>query len=311
MIEICYTNGEKIFINLFDNSISNRLVDCYSDYFKNNYFIGDCSINSNENDYEGRHANIEEINHHWNQILEGIEGMKRLGNEINIKFPTYFDFSQNTLNVLHRIFTYVDLYHHNEITEYPYCDNYSKDVGISFEEYHSIVDKINMGVHHLEAWVAPTDNRNYITSEHKLSRILYSPERYSTFNMKWCEFNNEEYQENFNFLNYDVDNIVTLRDTILGKSPLASFRDDDDPTLPDCTGRFATDGAFQINKNRQLQDFYNSEYFNKWASKFGKTKQSLPLEFAIGYVDTNKTTQDLEYFWNTDLKLDYLIWKNK
>lgn len=307
MIEICYTNGEKIIIKLFDNIISKKLIDCYGDYYKDSYSVLDCSIDSNQPDYLGASAHKEELDSHWSLILEGLDGMRNLGNEVNIQFPNEFDFSQETLNTLHRIFTYVDLYHSDQISDYTYCDNYSKDVGISWEEYHSIVDKINMGVHNLESWAKPTDNRSYLSTNHPLSRILYQLGQYSTFQKKWCEFNDEEYKENFNFLNYDVDNIVTLTDTILGKSPLASFRDDDNPILPDCTGRFATDGSFQINKGRQLQDFYNSEYFNNWTNKFERTKNSLPLEFAIGYV--YESTKDLDYFFNFDLKIESIIWK--
>jgi len=309
MIEIGYDNGEKIIIRLFDSSISKKLVSCYSELFKDSYFIGDCSINSNITDFEGRFANKEEIDYHWSKIFEGLAGMKELGNEINIKFPKEFDFNQQTLNILHRIFTYTDLYESGEITEYPYSNNYTKDVGMSFEQYHSIVDKINVGVHNLEAWAKPTENKSYLNNNFPLARIQYCTKNYSTFQMKWCEFDSEEYKENFKFLSYDVDNIVTLRDTILGKSPLASFRDDDDPTLPDCTGRFATDGSFQINRGKELQNFYTSDYFKNWAEKYGETIYTLPLEFAIGYVDIERTTKDLNYFFNNDLNLKYLIWK--
>ena len=308
MIEIIYKNGEKIVVNLFQTDLVNKISKCYGDSFKHSYVIEDCSAISDENDYDGRFANNEEIEYHWNQILDGLEGMKNVGNEVTEKFPSKFDFSQNTLNKLHRIFTYTDLYHGGEIDEYPYSENYTKDYGMSFEEYHSIVDKINMGVHNLEAWVLPTDNRKYL-NENPLPRIQYNVSNYSTFNMKWCEFDKNEYQENYNFLNYDFENIVTLRDTILGKSPLASFRDDDNPTLPDCTGRFATDGSFQINKGNQLKNIYLSDYFKQWAKKYNHTPYTLPLELAIGYVDLDKTTQELDYFWNIELELESVIWK--
>ena len=36
--------------------------------------------------------------------------------------------------------------------------------------------------------------------------------------MNWCEFDSEEYKQNFNFLSYDKSNLVILRETILGKS---------------------------------------------------------------------------------------------
>lgn len=308
MIEIVYTNGEKIFINLFDTNVVKKISNCFGTEFKERYYIRDCSDNPFHNDYDGRYHNIEEIKTHWNSILDGLQGMKQLGNEINISFDSTFDFSQETLNTLHRIFTYVDLYYDNMINEYPYCDNYTNDVGISFEEYHHIVDKINVGVHSLESWVKPTDNTLFILDNHIMPRIQYCTKDYSTFQSKWCEFDTDEYKENFNFLKYNHENIVTLTDNILGKSPLISFRDDDNPTLPDCTGRFATEGSFQINKGTTLQDFYKSNYFENWANNYGKTKHELPLEIAIGYVNLEKTTQNIDYFWNRELEVKYVSW---
>lgn len=303
MIEIIYTNGEIIVINLFDNSIKSKFIETYGENSNIVYDIGDCNLDAVTMNYSGRGNNILEINQAWSQILEGLDGMKMLGNEINIELPTEFDFNQQTLNTLHRVFTYCDLYHDDIIKDYPFCDNYTKDIGISFEEYHSIIDKINQGVHTLELWAKSTDNRKYAIENFPLGRIRYITNTAPAFEKPWCEFTDEEYQENFNFLNYDYEHIVTLTDTILGKSPLNSFLDDDNPLLPDCTGRYATDGSFKINRGRELRNLYKSNYFIEWASKYGKTPEEFPLELAIGYVDTIKTTKNIDYFFNNNLTL--------
>lgn len=307
MIEIIYTNGEVIVIKLFKNSITEKFLKKYSKNSSTLYNDSMCDTNHIKMDYTGRHNNLEKINYNWSQILSGLEGMKTLGNEINIEFPKEFDFNQETLNTLHRIFTYCDLYHSNQIENYPYCDNYTKNIGISFEEYHSIIDKINQGVHSLEFWVKPTNNRNYVSDNFSLDRIRYETISQPCFEDKWCEFNNQEYKENYNFLSYDFDNIVTLSDTILGKSPLNSFLDDDNPNLPDCTGRYATDGSFNINKGKELINFYNSNYFKNWTDIHHLEIKDIPLELAIGYVDTEKTTKKLDYFFNSNLILDKVL----
>lgn len=310
MIEIRYTNGEIIVIDLFKNSITEKIIKAYGENASLLYSIGDCTHNSVKMNYDGRYDNLEEIKYNWSQILEGLNGMELLGNKINLQFPTEFDFKQTTLNTLHRIFTYCDLYHSNIIEEYPFCDNYNKDIGIPFEEYHSIIDKINQGVHNLEFWVEPTDNRIYTSENFPLGRIRYRTTPLPTFSQKWCEFTDEEYNENYKFLSYDIDNIVTITDTILGKSPLQSFLDNDNPTLPDCTGRYATDGSFKINKGKELINLYNSDCFKSWASSHQVETKNLPLELAIGYVNHEKTTKNIEYFFNTDLILDRVLMIN-
>ena len=307
MIEIIYTNGEKIVINLFNNSITDKFIETYGITSNISYDIGDCNLDAVSMNYSGRNNHIVEIERAWTQILEGLSGMESLGNKINVELPVEFDFEQQTLNTLHRIFTYCDLYHDDIIENYPFCDDYTKDIGITFEEYHTIIDKINQGVHSLEIWVKPTDNRNYTVENFPLGRIRYITNTLPAFEKPWCEFTDEEYQENFNFLNYDYENIVTLTDTILGKSPLVSFLDDDNPLLPDCTGRYATDGSFNINRGRELSNLYKSKYFINWTSKYGKTPRELPLELAIGYVDMDRTTSDLDYFFNNNLILETIL----
>ena len=305
MIEIGYKNGEKILVKLFDNSISKKLIDTYSNSPTDAY-EQISAYTLFDNNYDNHKQNSDTISKHWGEILEGLNGMKELGNEINKQFPNEFDFSQETLNVLHRIFTYVDLYHFNEISEYPYCDNYSHPTNISWEHYHSIVNKINSGVHSLESWVKPTDNLIFAQENFDLPRILYCVKNYSTFKMNWCEFDNEEYKQNFNFLSYDKSNLVILRETILGKSPLTSFINNDNPNLPDCTGRFATDGSLSILLDDDLQKLYNSDNFNSWCSSYGKTPSDFPLEFAIGYVEDS--SNELRYFLDKELELESIKW---
>jgi len=115
MIEIGYKNGEKILVNLFDNPISKKLIDTYSNSPTDSY-EQISAYNLFNNNYDNRNENTDIISKHWGEILKGLDGMKELGNAVNVNFPNEFDFSQETLNTLHRIFTYVDLYHFNEIS---------------------------------------------------------------------------------------------------------------------------------------------------------------------------------------------------
>jgi hypothetical protein len=85
-------------------------------------------------------------------------------------------------------------------------------------------------------------------------------------------------------MEYTEPHMVCLNDTISGKSVLVSYRDDDNPTLPDCTGRLITDGSFIIYPNRNLHDVYESDGFTSWLGKHKMNINQAPLEMAIGHV---------------------------
>ena len=83
---------------------------------------------------------------------------------------------------------------------------------------------------------------------------------------------------------------------------LKSFINNDNPNLPDCTGRFATDGSLSILLDDDLQKLYNSDNFNSWCSSYGKTPSDFPLEFAIGYVEDS--SNELRYFLDKESELE-------
>ena len=313
-IEIKFTNGDYITIKLFDNTLSSNLVNNFK-LFNDRYDLINRTSNTYENFYEGRIQDKHIIDDEWNNILSSLSKLKDLGVVFTRDIPNSFDFSQDTLNYLHRIFTYSDFFFVDEITnqtdEFPFTPNYVTP-NITREELYYITEEINSSVHNLETYVFPTQTRNILSTTNKLSRLWFEnngqPKK-DTFATTWYELTEDENKYNYDFLKHTESHIVCLTDTILGKSVLASFKDDDNPTLPDCQGRTITNGSFIIYPNRGLHDLYNSDKFTEWLSKYNMNSNELPLEVAIGYVvDSSNSLESFFFENNSELELLSVRW---
>lgn len=192
----------------------------------------------------------------WNTIKQNL---------IDISLPDKFNRDQQLLNQIHRLFT----------------SNVSN--ATDREPWYSI----NYAVHYLELFTVPADNKKFVDSTFPIFGL-----ELKINDAKWLEFNNEDIL--LNYQDMDQPNLVYLNGSILGKSYLRSFYDNDDPTAVDCTGRLGSYGGFVIDINNNRQLIYQSAQFKDWASKYNLDVKSLPLEFPIGKVV--ETTKSIKYF---------------
>tara|TARA_B110000285_G_scaffold193887_1_gene223185 strand:- start:292 stop:1251 length:960 start_codon:yes stop_codon:yes gene_type:complete len=313
-IEIKFTNGDYITIKLFDNTLSSNLINNFK-VFNGDYVLQHSTDDAWENNYSGRYRDKQIITDEWNTILSAIAELKELGIKFTREMNESWDYSQDTLNYLHRVFTYSDLFCVNEVTnetdEFPFTSDYTTPLNITRKELYYITTQINSSVHNLETYASPTDNRNFLTTN-KVSEILLKNNGQPDgdgYNTQYYCFNEDEHRGNYNFMKYNESHLVTLSDTILGKSILTSFCNNDNPTLPDCQDRTITDGSFLINPNRTLHDIYNSNGFTKWINTYNMNIDELPLEMAIGYVIESSNPLESFYFENNkNLELSSVNW---
>ena len=333
-IQIKFKKGEsieEIKIKLFDNRLTKYLSTHYS---KDNsgYKLEHKTDNAYGNWYSREYDN--NVKASWEIILTQISKLKDLGVKFTQEIPDKFDFDQKTLNYLHRVFTYGGLFARDIITneerEFPFTSDYKtptildKVTGKNFDpktSLYEITEPINAAVHSLESFTLPTQGASALTTTNKVPRLFFqnnSADNHNSLNVQWLNlidnYNNGTFKKgyedyNYNFMEYTEQHMVCLSDTILGKSPIVSYRDNDNPTLPDCTGRFMTDGSFQIYPNRALHEVYESDGFKSWLDKHKMNIDEVPLEMAIGHVV--EASIPLESFLQCDLDLISVKWTVK
>ena len=115
--------------------------------------------------------------------------------------------------------------------------------------------------------------------------ILFNPIRKSHTDLStWLEFTIEDQVHNFNEYMALESPLVILDGSILGKSVLQSFYENDNPNAQDCTGRLGSYGGFIIELDDHRKNIYRSKEFISWAQSHNRAFNSLPLEFPIGYI---------------------------
>ena len=211
----------------------------------------------------------------WNTILSTLDDLKSLGYRLPFEVPKKFTYDQHLLNQLHRFFTYNELWHGSGESN-PYDPGFQTD--LSFEEWHDLLDKINVAVHSLEII---TTNPNKKIIDRLPMRFFLLGLKEKSFNSV-VEFDQDDQKLNLTYFNYQQHPLVLLDGSILGKSVLQSFLTDDDPSLKDCTGRLLSYGGFVIDLHNSRSKIYQSPEFLAWCNKFNLV--SPPLEFPIGYV---------------------------
>lgn len=212
----------------------------------------------------------------WDCIKTAFQSLKDLNFRIPFEIADEFDNTQSTLNKLHRFFTYNILWHvEKESVQNPYDPNFTTDLDHS--EWGTILEKINIAVHSLE-FVTVTEHKK-ILKKYPLNFLWFGRCNSPVIPI---EFDQLAYQENYRYFEYDQHPLVLLDGSILGKSILQSFLDDDDPTCKDCTGRTLSHGGFVIDLNTSRKQIYESTEFLSWANSYNL--KNMPLEFPIGYV---------------------------
>jgi len=274
-IKLEYSFGQSILIKLFDIPV---VVEWFNKYSKHQTDYTEFHINSSQ------YSLFRKIQHivypsyaksKWSTIKLSFQKLKALGYQIPFDIPDQFDFDQNTLNKLHRFFTYNILWYDSK-DQNPFDNTFQTD--ISYSDWHALLDVINRYVHFLE--VVVTNENKKILDQYSIDCMQYHLLQQTTDT--WLPFNQAQQQQNFKYFDYTEHPLVLLDNSILGKSVLSSFLDNDNPTYKDCTGRLGSHGGFIIDLNNNRKKIYQSDNFKTWTTRYNLT--NMPLEFPIGYV---------------------------
>jgi len=277
-LKIIFNTSDVILVTLFDNPAITKWFNHFSkvNAEKNIYTIAVESLPCRNP------LPLDDCEKHWTTILTSVDHLRSIGYDYNLTIPDRFDYNQQTLNRLHRFFTYNFIWatqHPN--TPNPFDPKFKLSRNTNWKIWHELVDPINRAVHKLEKFTKTTANRSFIDTQLPMHSISFV-NNYEDFDNHLLNFDNNDVEQNYSFFNYDQPNLVTLDRSILGKCILQSFCEDDDPTAQDCTGRLVSWGGFNIDLNDNRKKIYESAQFVEWAERY-KLK-NIPYEFPIGYV---------------------------
>jgi len=292
-LKLCF-DDHSFDVCLFEN----KTISKWFQYFK--------QINSSNNYYTAVNASlVSNISGYdvasWKNIQDAMNKLKSIGFQVP-DIAAEYDRNQTTLNFLHRFFTYNTMwghrcYKHNLKTPNLYDRNFKIPQGMSFQDWFDIIDVINVAVHNLERFTAPHVNKKLIEDHYPLKYITFDPNKKSHDLTPWLEFDEEDIKYNYTYFEYDHSwQLVTLNQSILGKSILQSFYENDDPTADDCTGRLGSYGGIVVDLNNNRKSLYRSSEFKQWIESAHLDLKNLPLEFPIGYMHSVETSMDASTF---------------
>lgn len=219
----------------------------------------------------------------WELIKQTLQDIKSLNYNIPFTIPEAFNFEQDILNLLHRFFTYNAKWCNSDcIIENPFDRNFQLPKNYNKKDWFYLIDQINTHVHFLDRYTIPRENRIFVDESYPLEYLHFEIKEVD--HGKYLNFNHDEYQNNYKFLDLNYENIVTLDASILGKSILQSFMEQDDPTCWDCQGRHCSAGGFMIYTDNQLKKIYTSVQFQNWIKRYNLESSEIPYEFSIGYI---------------------------
>lgn len=281
-LEIMFNSSDNIEITLFDTPAIKKWFNHFS------------KANAETNIYTmtveqlpaWKTPLVDDCEMHWNTILTSLDHLRSIGYNFDLIVPEQFDYDQQTLNRLHRFFTYNMLWILKDpTTPNPFDPNFTLPTKNMWNIWHALVDPINRAVHKLEQFSAPTANKLFVDTQLPIHTISFV-NNYEDYSNQLLNFDDNDIEQNYSFFNYDQSNLVTLDRSILGKCILQSFTEDDDPTAQDCTGRLVSWGGFNIDLNDNRKKIYKSAQFIEWAEKY-KLK-NIPYEFPIGHVTSSR-----------------------
>jgi hypothetical protein len=273
----------------FFQDLTNRQPDYYRMFFSDEFklLLGQSTVDHKKQ---------------WKIIQDSIAVMKDAGYRIPSEIPAEFDFSQPTLNQLHRFFTYnCEWWYRQETEPNPFDDNFRPPPEWDFARWYSIIGQINEAVHALEICVTTPTKMMYQTNSAEWilpSFVINNPSSLTGEIIKTCYLPFDSYDQSFNYepMDFSRGAPVTLNASILGKCMLQSYFEEDDPTAQDARGREGSYGGYCIHLSKKRQEIYQSNHFRQWAASYGRTVDSLPLEFQIGHVSESS----LDNLFNVD-----------
>lgn len=286
-LEVQFADNKFIDIRLFDNPT----VVKWFNHFKK---LSDLELHQNSyslletiGPIEKNHLD-QNVHTNWNNLLGGVRELKQLGYTIPFVVDEIFNFNQSTLNQWHRFFTDNETWYHklyrNPDCPNPYDPTFKLNESVDHQKWLDIIDKINHNVHRLENYSYPNENKLFVSTL-STNRLLFRSIRKSNTELStWLPFDKDDQQLNYTYFDYDMP-LVILDESILGKSVLRSFVDDDDLNAVDCTGRIGSFGGIEIDLNNYRKDIFKSTQFAKWVAKHNQEFINIPFEFPIGYVN--------------------------
>lgn len=285
-IKTIFTSSHYILIKLFEHPGIKTWFEYSKELNKKNYYF----YNLKRGQPFLFHDEFKKVcNDHWKLIKQALRDIENLNYCIPFTISEEFDFDQDTLNLLHRFFTYnADWSNSNSVTENPFDKNFQLPKNYNKKDWIHLIDQINIHVHFLEKYAIPKANRKFVEENYPLECLHFETIKGHFEN--YLNFDSIEYQNNYNFLNLDNEHLVTLDASILGKSVLQSFMEHDDPTKKDCQGRHCSAGGFMIYSDNQLRKIYMSTQFRDWIKKYNLESSKIPYEFSIGYIQEQSTS---------------------
>ena len=285
-IQLYFDSRETLTITLYQNDTIERW---FSHFSKLNQSTDFYTLTRNKYYHLGHDSSIvseSQIKESWTVILNSLEHLKSIGIKIPITVPDTFQFDQDILNILHRIFTTNSLIFRNEQN--------------SVETMKHLYN-INENVHILEKCADTKKNLKFIRRKHPLQYLnIYN---HNQTDDQWFSFNSDDLKLNYNYLQLNETSIVTLDQSILGKCFYQSFAEHDDPTQFDCTGRLGSFGGFNLDVQKyNRKGLYLSEKFTDWCTRHSLLLSNLPLEFPLGYI-TDSTITLADVYHRANMKL--------
>ncbi len=271
----------QVQINLFDHPVVQR----WFDFFRSNHCTHRCISQCNLHDVYT--ADPDRVDQAWQVILKSCARLTELGYRLPFQLGDRCDYQQSTTNMLHRFFTYNAMWYRESHLPNPFDPGFALP-DISYAEWLSYIDPINLSVHNIEVFY-DNPHRQWVRDHAPVESLRlvrdFSPTDWDKDS--WLQFSQQEQEFARDRLDYDQGWPVMLDQCILGRSYYDSFLQCDDPSARDCTGRLGSYGGLEIDINQGRQRVYDSDIFKCWLAQHGVDAQGLPLEFQIGWVDTN------------------------
>lgn len=270
-IKLFFTNNDYVIIDVY--SQFNEWFDYFYHLSKDNHYLELFSkVEPYKKNFISRYKQKKLIDHCWGVIVENSYLLHKEYNLTIDNLPTSFNFSQNTLNNIHRFFT------KNSMSE---------------KLPKHLLKPINECVHTLESF-CPTSNKSFVKKLGTIKALeLRGKTKESSF---YYQLSSKERKISSSYIDYSLGLPVFLNDFILGKPYIQSFYDEDNPREDDITGRAVSDGGFVIDINHNRKKLYQSKRFLKWFENHNLKTNNLPLETQIGYVKESSCSLKKIYY---------------
>jgi len=221
-----------------------------------------------------RRAHLDGIKETYAKLANTFQELRSIG--VNWpEEPKEFTFDQSWCNRIHRYFTTLCRFRKFDVNdEHAVVSDDSK-----FDE---LIHTVNDYIHKIERACETPAREKF----QRTLKSMYVTVPNHAFNVhqtcKWHMFEEQDYQ----YHSWDSDCDVIFAAEILGKSMIASFEDDDDPTSIDTSGHEGWFGSFIIQFDNGRKKIYDSPEFNDWLQSYGLSKDSLGIhgDFPIGRV---------------------------